>query len=86
MGNGAGRIQCPDDTVMLAAHQIRIGKEERGFNMKTILASLVVLAALSGCISSSSPPPPQKSSTTVIVPPDSGTTVVCSDGTHPPCN
>jgi hypothetical protein len=54
--------------------------------MKTILASLVMLAALSGCISSSSPPAPQKSSTTVVVPADSGTTVVCSDGTKPPCN
>jgi hypothetical protein len=53
--------------------------------MKTILASLVVLTALSGCISSSSPPAPQKS-TTVIVPPNSTTTVICSDGTHPPCN
>lgn len=65
--------------------------------MKIILASLVVLAAMSGCISSSSPPAPQKSttvivppapqkSTTVIVPANSGTTVVCSDGTHPPCS
>jgi ABC-type Fe3+-hydroxamate transport system substrate-binding protein len=54
--------------------------------MKTVLASLALLAALSGCISSSSPPAPQKSSTTVIVPADSGTTVVCSDGTHPPCS
>lgn len=53
--------------------------------MKTILASLVVLAGLSGCISSSSPPAPQKS-TTVVVPADSGTTVICSDGTHPPCS
>ncbi len=53
--------------------------------MKTILASLAMLAALSGCISSSSPPAPQKS-TTVVVPPESGTTVICSDGSHPPCN
>jgi hypothetical protein len=53
--------------------------------MKTVLASLAVLAALSGCISSSSPPAPQKN-TTVIVPANSGTTVVCSDGTHPPCS
>jgi ABC-type Fe3+-hydroxamate transport system substrate-binding protein len=53
--------------------------------MKTILVSLAMLAALSGCISSSSPPAPQKS-TTVIVPPDSGTTVICSDGSHPPCS
>jgi hypothetical protein len=53
--------------------------------MKIVLASLVLLAGMSGCISSSSPPAPQKSTTTVIVPPDSGTTVICSDGTHPPC-
>jgi hypothetical protein len=54
--------------------------------MKIILASLVVLAGISGCISSSSPPAPQKSTTTVVVPADSTTTVVCSDGTHPPCS
>ena len=53
--------------------------------MKTLLVSLAMLAALSGCISSSSPPPPQKS-TTVVVPPQSGTTVICSDGSHAPCN
>ena len=53
--------------------------------MKIILASLVLIGGLSGCISSSSPPPPQKN-TTVVVPPQSGTTVICSDGTHPPCN
>ena len=52
--------------------------------MKTLLVSLAMLAALSGCISSSSPPPPAK--TTVVVPPNSGTTVVCQDGTRPPCN
>jgi ABC-type Fe3+-hydroxamate transport system substrate-binding protein len=52
--------------------------------MKTILASLVMLAALSGCISSSSPPPPQKS-TTVVVPPANSPTVVCSDGSTGPC-
>jgi ABC-type glycerol-3-phosphate transport system substrate-binding protein len=54
--------------------------------MKMLLASLVVLAGISGCISSSSPPAPQKTTTTVVVPADSGTVVVCSDGTHPPCN
>jgi hypothetical protein len=54
--------------------------------MKIILASLVVLAGISGCISSSSPPAPQKSTTTVVVPADSGTTVICSDGSHPPCS
>jgi len=52
-----------------------------------ILSTITVAAALllGGCISSSSPPAPQKS-TTVIVPQGSGTTVVCQDGTHPPCN
>lgn len=58
-------------------------------NAMKLLASLVVLApflsGLSGCISSSSPPPPAKS-TTVVVPQNSGTTVVCQDGTKPPCN
>jgi hypothetical protein len=52
--------------------------------MKIVLASLGMLALLSGCISSSSPPPPQKT-TTVVVPPSSGATVVCQDGTNPPC-
>jgi hypothetical protein len=55
------------------------------FDMKILLMSLCVLTALSACISSSNPPAPQKSTTTVIVPPGSGTTVICSDGTHPPC-
>ncbi|HEY6451037.1 MAG TPA: hypothetical protein VIX87_00405 [Steroidobacteraceae bacterium] len=54
--------------------------------MTKILASLLVLVPiLSGCISSSSPPPPAKN-TTVVVPDNSKTTVVCSDGTQPPCN
>jgi ABC-type Fe3+-hydroxamate transport system substrate-binding protein len=53
--------------------------------MKTLLVSMAMLAALSGCISSSSPPPPQKT-TTVVVPQGSTTTVVCQNGTQPPCN
>jgi hypothetical protein len=52
--------------------------------MKALLVSLCMFPLLSGCISSSNPPPPQK--TTVVVPPSSGTTVVCQDGTKPPCN
>jgi hypothetical protein len=53
--------------------------------MKGLLVSLCLIPFLSGCISSSNPPPPQK--TTVVVPPNnSGTTVVCQDGTKPPCN
>jgi hypothetical protein len=51
-----------------------------------VLACLViaVIPALSGCISSSSPPPPAKT-TTVVVPSDSKTTVICQDGSNPPC-
>ncbi len=45
---------------------------------------MLAAALLGGCISSSSPPPPARN-TTVIVPRDSGTTVVCQDGTKPPC-
>jgi hypothetical protein len=46
-----------------------------------ILASM--LAVLSACSWSSSSPPPPQSATTVVVP--AGSTVVCSDGTAPPC-
>jgi len=48
------------------------------------LLSLLVLApvlCLAGCISSSSPSPP--ANTTVVVP--NRSTVVCADGTQPPC-
>ena len=55
-----------------------------GMGMKALLVSLSLIPLLSGCISSSNPPPPQK--TTVVVPPSNGTTVVCQDGTKPPCN
>jgi hypothetical protein len=51
--------------------------------MKMLMASLIAVGVLSGCISSSSPPPPAK--TTVVVPPNSSTTVVCQDGSQPPC-
>lgn len=55
-------------------------------NMKVLASLLVLIAALSGCISSSSPPAPAHT-TTVIVPEDgSKTTIVCQDGTKPPCN
>ncbi len=53
--------------------------------MKTLFVTLAAVTALSGCISSSNPPAPSKD-TTVIVQPKSATTVVCSDGTQPPCN
>lgn len=51
-----------------------------------LIAAGALLAAgtLSGCISSSNPPEPAK--TTVVVPPNGNTTVVCQDGTKPPCN
>jgi len=50
--------------------------------MQKLLAAVCLLPLLSACISSGSPNPPA-SSTTVIAPP--GSTVVCSDGTSPPC-
>jgi hypothetical protein len=52
--------------------------------MKVLASLLVAASMLSGCISSSDPSPPAK--TTVVVPQNSGTTVVCQDGTKPPCN
>jgi hypothetical protein len=52
--------------------------------MKALIVSLGLVGLLSGCISSSNPSPPAK--TTVVVPQNSGTTVVCQDGTKPPCN
>jgi hypothetical protein len=52
--------------------------------MKVLSSLLVAVSMLSGCISSSNPSPPK--STTVVVPQGSGTTVVCQDGTRPPCN
>lgn len=51
--------------------------------MKALILSLGMVGVLCGCISSSNPPPPAK--TTVVVP-EQGTTVVCQDGTKPPCN
>jgi hypothetical protein len=52
--------------------------------MKILPSLLVAMSVLSGCISSSNPSPPPK--TTVVVPQNSGTTVVCQDGTKPPCD
>jgi hypothetical protein len=51
--------------------------------MKAFLLVLCSAGLLSACISSSNPPPPK--STTVVVPANSGATVVCQDGTKPPC-
>jgi hypothetical protein len=53
------------------------------FTPVIMAGALMVAGLLSGCISSSSPSPPEK--TTVVVPAN-GTTVVCQDGTKPPCN
>jgi hypothetical protein len=52
--------------------------------MKVLSSLIVAISMLSGCISSSNPSPPPK--TTVVVPQNSGTTVVCQDGSSPPCN
>jgi hypothetical protein len=52
--------------------------------MKALMVSVSLLGLLSGCISSSNPSPPEK--TTVVVPAGSSTTVVCQDGTKPPCS
>jgi hypothetical protein len=57
---------------------------QQEFNMKVAMSLVLAACVLSGCISSSSPAPPEK--TTVVVPQHSGTTVVCQNGTQPPCN
>ena len=66
--------------------------------MKVLASLLVAASMLAGCISSNHPSPPAKTTvvvpqnseparTTVVVPQNSGgTTVVCQDGTRPPCN
>jgi hypothetical protein len=51
--------------------------------MKALLAAVCILPLLGACISSSSAPPPK--TTTVVVPADSHTTVICQDGSQPPC-
>jgi len=52
--------------------------------MKHLYAALATIAMFSGGVSSSSLPAAEKS-TTVVVQPNSEATVVCSDGTQPPC-
>ena len=52
--------------------------------MKMISTMVLAACVLAGCISSSSRPEPAKN-TTVVVPPSNGTTVVCQDGSRPPC-
>jgi hypothetical protein len=51
--------------------------------MKLLFSFVIAASMLSGCISSSDPSPPAK--TTVVVPQGSTTTVVCQDGSKPPC-
>jgi hypothetical protein len=51
--------------------------------MKILSALAFTAVLLSGCISSGSPNPPAK--TTIVVPEGSTTTVVCQDGSRPPC-
>jgi hypothetical protein len=72
----------------LSAPAIRVagsGFTAEAIAMKLFAALLVVIPLMCGCISSSSPPAPAKA-TTVIVPADSKTVVICSDGSHPPCD
>jgi hypothetical protein len=63
---------------------IMVAHEATGMKTLALIASLGVAGLLAGCISSSNPPPPAK--TTVVVPPSDHTTVVCQDGSKPPCN
>ncbi len=65
--------------ILAASHLLH-----KDIGMRALMVSLSLVGLLSGCISSSNPPPPAK--TTVVVPANSGTTVICQDGTKPPCN
>ena len=51
--------------------------------MRHCLLALFLPLLLGGCLSFSSSNPPPPSHTTVVVPP--GTTVVCPNGSQPPC-
>jgi hypothetical protein len=56
--------------------------------MKAVFVMLSALPLLSACISSSSPPPPPNPPAVVVpapAPAEPGT-VICQDGTKPPCN
>ena len=62
--------------------------------MKVLFSLVFAMSMLSACVSERAPPKnttvvvPQNSpreTTTVVVPEDSRTTVVCQDGTRPPC-
>jgi hypothetical protein len=52
-------------------------------SMRLTLLLLLASVGLAGCTYSSSSPPPPAAGTTVVLPP--GSTVVCSNGTAPPC-
>lgn len=54
--------------------------------MKRLTVWVCLLPWLAACVSSSDPPPPSKSSTIVVPQSGEGTTVVCQDGSKPPCN
>jgi hypothetical protein len=54
--------------------------------MKVPAIFLVLIPILSGCISSSNPPAPSHTTTVVVPEEGSKTTVICQDGTKPPCN
>jgi hypothetical protein len=61
--------------------------------MKVVSSLLILGAVLCGCVGSPPPSqrattvivPPNSGTTTVVVPHDSGNTVLCRDGTRPPC-
>ena len=52
--------------------------------MKILSGALIVLA-LAGCVSSSRPASPAPAAT-IVVPSNTHTTIICSDGSAPPCN
>jgi hypothetical protein len=80
-----GHVAQPAKTTLFAGGNEAAVRKTAAGRFSNKLASLVlVVPLLAGCISSSSTPPPEK--TTVVVPQDSNATVVCQDGTKPPCN
>ena len=86
VGQSLRALQALDDSnpEWSSRHYAPVIVSREGMRMKALLVSLGLIGMLSGCISSSNPPPPAK--TTVVVPASNGTTVVCQDGTKPPCN
>jgi hypothetical protein len=71
-----GLVDAPDE---------RADRDNSPSIVRIVLCSVILVLfflSIGGCVSSSSPSSPAPSST-VVVP--SGTTVICSDGTSPPC-